>query len=833
MPSAPEAEALMTSTTVRFAVLLAIALMTPLVPVQAGHGGTDMHYGADAIPEGCTTASGDGPRFTDGCYHMRTDLNNLDTPLIDVLLVPPASPYAERDLRIMRQAIEMWDAGIHHLAPQLDMAWLAAGVEFNIFVDDDELTTDPAWDPEIVVVATNPAGGAGIGIDPLGLEGPCKGANPLASFEAWEALPGFDSHHEGHSGTYEEECQGGGTTCYAVNGAIDPAPFEPDVFELFDLVAHEVGHCLSLGHVGDGLDHTAETIPTADIMAYANEPFDKCVSSLDVEVFALRMSRFLLDEPLVANHADGPGGSFHIQHPDDHFYASSTGLAEHCPQPDEGLDPLGDPVAFTPAGEPARQPPEVNVTSHEDGDHVPAGTVTISGTVHEPDTSDDTDGDGIDDGSDNCPETSNPGQDDGDGDGIGDACDPTDGPFPVPDGQIQGGITIFSDLNPVAAHNELVAIGTGLAGDPKPKFVTGEPVTLHSRFTEDDTGLVEVGTSTFTWTLWTEDGTVVDQVPCTTSEDNSSAGANGFDCKGSTTMPSQPGTYFTTARLDDTTHWITDDPADDPDHPGLHGFEVLPGPGLGGPATTSRTVSFEDDGDPPNTFYTEDSTLGVTPFVGIDRSETFTLALEQTSGVAIYLNWSSTVGGDDLDLYVTGAAEGSSTAWNTVSGPNETVAFEAVGPGELSIRVDPYQVNDAVFGAVYTLEAHIVSVATDTDGDGIDDSQDQCPEQPGPEPHGCPDSDGDGVHDGDDLCPGTSPGASVDEDGCSQTQSSERVEIAIDGTVVADQAVDGVGGDTFSLDIDLSDRSGSVEVTATWYRGQTFRDAQTIELVVG
>ncbi len=44
----------------------------------------------------------------------------------------------------------------------------------------------------------------------------------------------------------------------------------------------------------------------------------------------------------------------------------------------------------------------------------------------------------------------------------------------------------------------------------------------------------------------------------------------------------------------------------------------------------------------------------------------------------------------------------------------------------------------------------------DSDGDGIEDSKDACPNTPGPkEYNGCPDSDGDGVVDKDDACPNT------------------------------------------------------------------------------
>ncbi|BAO54610.1 OmpA family protein [Nonlabens marinus] len=44
--------------------------------------------------------------------------------------------------------------------------------------------------------------------------------------------------------------------------------------------------------------------------------------------------------------------------------------------------------------------------------------------------------------------------------------------------------------------------------------------------------------------------------------------------------------------------------------------------------------------------------------------------------------------------------------------------------------------------------------ATDSDGDGIPDNKDECPETPGlPEFNGCPDSDGDGIKDSEDECP--------------------------------------------------------------------------------
>lgn len=58
----------------------------------------------------------------------------------------------------------------------------------------------------------------------------------------------------------------------------------------------------------------------------------------------------------------------------------------------------------------------------------------------------------------------------------------------------------------------------------------------------------------------------------------------------------------------------------------------------------------------------------------------------------------------------------------------------------------------------------------DSDGDGVPDHRDRCPDTPAGvevDQYGCPlDSDGDGVPDHRDKCPDTRPGAVVDRDGC-------------------------------------------------------------------
>ena len=73
-----------------------------------------------------------------------------------------------------------------------------------------------------------------------------------------------------------------------------------------------------------------------------------------------------------------------------------------------------------------------------------------------------------------------------------------------------------------------------------------------------------------------------------------------------------------------------------------------------------------------------------------------------------------------------------------------------------------------------------ICITTDRDGDGVPDSQDRCPDDPGPpELQGCPDSDGDGIPDIDDKCPhlpgppeldGCPPEADRDGDGVPDSQ---------------------------------------------------------------
>ncbi len=95
----------------------------------------------------------------------------------------------------------------------------------------------------------------------------------------------------------------------------------------------------------------------------------------------------------------------------------------------------------------------------------------------------------------------------------------------------------------------------------------------------------------------------------------------------------------------------------------------------------------------------------------------------------------------------------------------------------------------------------------DSDGDGVADSKDQCPNTPAGvrvDANGCPvDSDGDGVTDDKDKCPGTPAGATVDADGC---------EVDSDGDGVVDR-LDECPGTAEGVQVDIKGCEIKEEIT--------------------
>jgi hypothetical protein len=775
------------------AFALALSMGLGSVPASAS---PEEHYsgpyfGADNFPPGCIRdMTPTNPENI--CHHMRTGLNALDSPQVDVLVMVPVSPTAERDMRIMRQSVEMWEGGIHYLSGQMGLDWLASGMDFHITVDyfdlagdeGGEFTTYPIVDPEIVVIATNPVGGVGIGIDPVDFVFtnenlvPCHNVENPFDFEYWENLPGFDDHHQERTGTYVEDCGGaGGNICFAINGAIDPAPEQLDVFNLFDLVSHEFGHCLTLGHVGDGAEGAWGVVPTNDIMAYSSDPPDrnKCVSTLDVEVVATRMSGYLdvngdgrVDDAdrLLVNDQIGEGGNpFQVQHPSDHLYASGTGSPLDCPQPDLGLVP-GPRTDWTPTPV-ASTRPELTVTSPQDGARSADGAFNVTGTVERVST-------------DQPPTEPTGSYDDADNDASTPVTEILDLGVTVTPTHVDATMRL-ADVWPSTTLLSPTSYSVIIDGRKLDSFVR-YPIDNNPRTWDSGAGAY-MPNGTSSWDLAAK--TVTFHVP------RDYLAAAGIVSPYFVSSQAAYGALST---------GVVDDRA--PELGGTVGVansRVLSALGLPAGGVQSEPITFEHPGG--NTFFPQDSSFGERDALPlVDSSHRFHLDVPVRSTVEFNLTWTEDVGGTDLDLYVTGGSGGATL------NPRERVVV-ANAQGRLEIQVDPYFVTDAT-GVTYTLTA---TVDADTDGDGVTDSRDQCPDVLGSPPTGCPDRDGDGVIDRDDVCP-DEPGNGAD--GC-PIGATEHVHVYVDGVLAASQDVDTANGpDTF--DIPMQVAAGTHELRVEW-----------------
>lgn len=726
------------------------------------------YFGDGNLPPGCIRdLNPDNPE--NRCYHMRTGLNALDSPQIDVLILAPVSPTVERDLRIMRQVVQMWEGGIEQLAEESGMTWLK-DADFHITVDslDGEFTTYPLYDPEIVVIATNPVGGIGIGIDPsdfasqleiLDGEGvPCTNiANPF-DIATWQQLPGWDAHHEDRTGIYVEDCGGsGGNVCFAVNGAIDPVPGTTDVFGIFDLISHEFGHCLTLGHVGDGAEGSWGVVPTNDIMSYSEDPpgRSKCVSTLDLEGFALRMSRYLdrngdgrvtRADRLEANDVPGDGAnSFQVQSPGDHLYASSTGAPTDCPQPDVGLLP-GETVEWGPGMTRAPRPVvELDAARLRGGRLHLAGTTAYRPRGKQPTAAN---------------------------------------AFVVDDAN--DSLSPFDDLRKLSVKVTHTSLEATLAvGRLWPTTQATSPaaysiVVNGHRF---DSFIAPGDTSVSTW----DNGLEV-VLP----------GASSWDTATNTVTFSLPRRYLRDEHLVEAPYWISsqasvqngkrlvlvDDRAPD-------GGRLVGVAGSRLADTPQQSTAFEPPlGTRPYTV--QFGAKGTTRFAvtNTNAGETlvadnhvYAMRLRSPSRVEYTLDWDDDT--SELDLAVT--PDGADGPVATDNGHPEKVVLKKA-TGLIDLEVVPFLVGPA--GTGYTLTAKVTPLGGDRDRDGLPGPGDACPTKPGALPTGCPDRDADGVADRDDRCRGT---AGTTASGC-PTPATEWIRVYVDGDLARVTRLDRIGG---------------------------------------
>ncbi len=248
------------------------------------------------------------PLTTTSEYHEYI-LNDMDTGHIDVIIIPSASPWALRDISTIEDALQGWEDGIQS---SLSPAWLSSGFSMDIYtLGYDDIPSDALSDPEIVVVAAevNPflLFGIGYGV-PIGF---CSAFNPLD--------PSIWQQHTGSDWAYASAaCKSGGNQCIALNtnflhmdGPFVTINGGKGERRMYDLVAHEIGHCLGIGHVGDALDFSTTIFPNKDIMSYqynSNQVF--CVSSLNIKSLQGVYADAIPGAPSSATQPRYTGGEF-------------------------------------------------------------------------------------------------------------------------------------------------------------------------------------------------------------------------------------------------------------------------------------------------------------------------------------------------------------------------------------------------------------------------------------------------------------------------------------------------------------------------------------------
>lgn len=784
-------------------VLFALALLMTGSPASSTPSSAYVgpHYGAGNVPAGCIVDR--DPLNPDNlCYHMKVGLNALDTPKVDVDVLVPVSPDAERDLRVAEQAVNMWDGGLHYLAGEMDMPWLKRGFDMNIrthqlLVNPDGTLAKPLnlVDPEIVVVVSNPAGGIGIGIDPSsfasqvgitdGEGAPCMSvANPF-SMSGWEGRQGYDHHGQENGGIYVQDCGGvGGNVCFAINGAVDPVPGASDFFGLFDLVSHEFGHCLTLGHVGDGADGPWGPTPTNDIMAYSTDPpgVSKCVSTLDVEGFALRMSNYLdangdgkvdAKDKIAPNDPEGDGANaFQVQKPDDHYYASSTGDPGDCPQASYSALPGSYAHGWKPTPKATTKPRLRMGKPRVRGGHLRVVGDASRVSIKRP---------------------------------------PTQHSLSTKDATSDS-ISPITDVTGVQVHSTRKAIDATMSVKRLWPVAKAGSVTAYSLLVSGRRFDSFIGTGDTSGTPMTMDNGTGYYLPPGTAKWNYAKNQVTFHIRRDYLADqhiSAPYTVFGETGLHARSNdWIaTTDSA--PNAKGL----ALAAPRMAreyrdAPVATKVTRSTKTlDNGSGNLFVPSDSTLGVGLVSTVDSRDYLSLPIKKQSTATVTLTWDNPA--SSLALLVNG---GSSQKVVSDSGKvTVTVPWARRG---LSITVDPQE----IFGpTTYTLKATTTAVVADKDHDHVPNVADACPGRAGPSTSaGCPDTDGDGMLDSSDRCPRA---ASISATGC-PTKADERVVLYVDGkrrdsaTVVTRH-----GSDHFKLVAPAHLARGRHTVKVVWSQG--------------
>jgi hypothetical protein len=277
-------------------VLLPIALLAIAVP--------------GAIAEVCQSSN--GCQFWDNSYHEYV-LYEEDTTKIDVLIYPSAGPFSLRDMTTAKFAVQGWKDGINAFGA----TWFKSNMNISAYIvgKDTNIPADALTDPEIIIVMSqhNPVLLFGIGEQlPVSF---CSQRDGLAA----EGIP----HVDPNSYVQQFQCKSGGLTCVALNTNF----LLEGTIQMYDLVAHEfghcLGHCLGPGHVGDALDFNAKTVPAYDVMSYMSKTLQvNCVSNMNVRVMEG------IYAPLL-----GQSSSIFLEPGDYYTMSTSTYQQLNCPNP--------------------------------------------------------------------------------------------------------------------------------------------------------------------------------------------------------------------------------------------------------------------------------------------------------------------------------------------------------------------------------------------------------------------------------------------------------------------------------------------------------------------
>lgn len=129
----------------------------------------------------------------------------------------------------------------------------------------------------------------------------------------------------------------------------------------------------------------------------------------------------------------------------------------------------------------------------------------------------------------------------------------------------------------------------------------------------------------------------------------------------------------------------------------------------------------------------------------------------------------------------------------------------------------------------------VTQTTADSDGDGLNDLDDACPQQFAQTADGCPavsdpDSDGDGVPDSADQCPGTNAGLPVDARGCEAASGELSVSLTADPAQA--DVTQGAQTVTFTATPEIGDAERSGTVRYVYYFGDGSRSEQTTDTQV-